>query len=154
MKKDIATDLYKFYKSSSIFKFKKQKTSKINENPGNSDDPQLLKNVLNDLIESRSWQQPIAERSLFTQWGEIVGLEVSSHSEPITFYDGKLTVRASSTAWATQLTLLIPELLQKIKTTAPGVLVEELVIVGPQSPSWKRGIRSIKGARGPRDTYG
>jgi predicted nucleic acid-binding Zn ribbon protein len=27
-------------------------------------------------------------------------------------------------------------------------------VIGPQAPSWKRGIRSIRGARGPRDTYG
>jgi predicted nucleic acid-binding Zn ribbon protein len=27
-------------------------------------------------------------------------------------------------------------------------------VIGPHAPSWKRGIRSIRGARGPRDTYG
>jgi predicted nucleic acid-binding Zn ribbon protein len=25
--------------------------------------------------------------------------------------------------------------------------------LGPNAPSWKKGIRTIRGARGPRDTY-
>jgi predicted nucleic acid-binding Zn ribbon protein len=33
-------------------------------------------------------------------------------------------------------------------------LVEELIFIGPHAPSWKKGLRSIRGARGPRDTYG
>ncbi|NCW43452.1 MAG: DUF721 domain-containing protein, partial [Actinobacteria bacterium] len=26
--------------------------------------------------------------------------------------------------------------------------------IGPQAPSWKKGVRVIRNARGPRDTYG
>jgi predicted nucleic acid-binding Zn ribbon protein len=44
-------------------------------------------------------------------------------------------------------------LLKTITTSAPGALVDSLVILGPHAPSWKKGIRTIKGARGPRDTY-
>jgi predicted nucleic acid-binding Zn ribbon protein len=46
------------------------------------------------------------------------------------------------------------DLLKTISNSTPGALVEELVFLGPNAPSWKRGLRSIKGARGPRDTYG
>ena len=46
------------------------------------------------------------------------------------------------------------ELLKTISNSAPGALVEELIFLGPNAPSWKRGLRSIRGARGPRDTYG
>ena len=105
-------------------------------------------------MRDRSWQQPLAEGNLFALWGEIVGEEIGTHSQPITFLDGRLTIRASSSAWATQLKLLSPSLLEKISSTAPGVLVEELLIIGPEAPSWKKGLRSIKGAKGPRDTYG
>jgi hypothetical protein len=28
-----------------------------------------------------------------------------------------------------------------------------LAIIGPQTPTWKKGIRTIRNARGPRDTY-
>jgi predicted nucleic acid-binding Zn ribbon protein len=50
--------------------------------------------------------------------------------------------------------LMQEDLLKTISNSAPGALVEELNVLGPNAPSWKRGLRSIKGARGPRDTYG
>jgi hypothetical protein len=46
------------------------------------------------------------------------------------------------------------QLLATISSSAPGALVESLRFTGPTSPSWKKGIRTIRGARGPRDTYG
>jgi predicted nucleic acid-binding Zn ribbon protein len=50
--------------------------------------------------------------------------------------------------------LMSSELLNKIRQSAPGALVDELVIIGPHAPSWKRGLRTIRGAQGPRDTFG
>jgi predicted nucleic acid-binding Zn ribbon protein len=50
--------------------------------------------------------------------------------------------------------LMSDDLLKIISSSAPGALVESLIFIGPQAPSWKKGLRSIKGARGPRDTYG
>jgi len=122
--------------------------------PTDNGDPLPLKEVLSDLIEGREWTQPLAEGNLFALWAEVVGDDVAEHSEPVTLLDGRLTIRASSTAWATQLTLLTPTLLEKIKNSAPGVLVDELVVLGPTAPSWRKGLRTIKGFRGPRDTYG
>ncbi len=69
-------------------------------------------------------------------------------------YEGKLTIQTSSTAWSTQLRLMQGDLLKTIRQSAPGALVEELAIIGPHAPSWKRGLRTIRGARGPRDTFG
>jgi predicted nucleic acid-binding Zn ribbon protein len=68
--------------------------------------------------------------------------------------EGKLTIQTSSTAWATQLRLISNDLLKTLQQSAPGALVEELVVIGPHAPSWKRGLRTIRGAKGPRDTYG
>jgi predicted nucleic acid-binding Zn ribbon protein len=33
-------------------------------------------------------------------------------------------------------------------------VVTKLIITGPVGPSWKHGGWSVRGARGPRDTYG
>jgi len=52
-----------------------------------------------------------------------------------------------------QLNAMKATLVKTISESAPGALVEELAILGPNAPSWKKGIRTIKGARGPRDTY-
>jgi predicted nucleic acid-binding Zn ribbon protein len=32
-------------------------------------------------------------------------------------------------------------------------IVKIVEVLGPRAPSWKHGVRSVKG-RGPRDTYG
>ena len=62
-------------------------------------------------------------------------------------------IRASSTAWATNLRLLLGTLRARIAEVAGPELVTEIVILAPAGPSWKHGIRSVPG-RGPRDTYG
>jgi predicted nucleic acid-binding Zn ribbon protein len=117
-------------------------------------EPQKINNILNELIESRDWRKGIAEGNLFTDWREIVGEEIADHSTPITLYEGKLTVQTSSTAWSTQLRLMNDELLRKIRQSAPGAVVDSLNIIGPHAPSWKKGLRTIRGAKGPRDTFG
>ena len=151
MKRDLAKDLYKFYRSG----FKKLKNSdQSNENRERNTDPQSIQSILSEVISNRNWSQGVAEGSLFSDWKMIVGDEIAEHTTPISLVDGKLTIQSSSTAWSTQMRLMKNDLLKTISTTAPGALVEELIIIGPNAPSWKRGLRSIKGARGPRDTYG
>ena len=151
MKRDLAKDLYKFYRSG----FKKLKNSdQSNENRERNIDPQSIQSILPEVISNRNWSQGVAEGSLFSDWKNIVGVEIAEHTTPISLVDGKLTIQSSSTAWSTQMRLMKNELLKTISTTAPGALVEELIFIGPNAPSWKRGLRSIRGARGPRDTYG
>ena len=151
MKIDLAKDLYKFYRSG----FKKLKNSdQSNENRERNTDPQSIQSILSEVISNRNWSQGVAEGSLFSDWKMIVGDEIAEHTTPISLVDGKLTIQSSSTAWSTQMRLMKNDLLKTISTTAPGALVEELIFIGPNAPSWKRGLRSIRGARGPRDTYG
>lgn len=151
MKRDLAKDLYKFYRSG----FKKLKNSdQSNENREHNTDPQSIQSILSEVISNRNWSQGFAEGILFSDWKTIVGDEIAEHTTPISLVDGKLTIQSSSTAWSTQMRLMKNDLLKTISTTAPGALVEELIFIGPNAPSWKRGLRSIRGARGPRDTYG
>lgn len=117
-------------------------------------DPQILGSLLSQLIDDRDWNSGIAEGNLFSLWPAVVGDEISAHATPISLLDGLLTLQTSSTAWATQLRIVAPDLLTTIQKSAPGVLVESVVIIGPQGPSWKKGLRTIRGAKGPRDTYG
>jgi predicted nucleic acid-binding Zn ribbon protein len=106
------------------------------------------------LIKDREWDSGLAEGNLFATWAKIVGDEVAQHTEPISLLEGKLLVQCSSTAWATQLSLAHNEILATIRASAPGALVEAVRFIGPQAPSWKKGIRSVSNGRGPRDTYG
>ena len=117
-------------------------------------DPQSLESVLSEVIAGRNWGKGVAEGNLFSNWNEIVGDEIAQHTTPISLVDGRLTIQSSSSAWATQMRLMQDDLLKTISNSSPGALVESLNVIGPHAPSWKRGLRSIRGARGPRDTYG
>jgi predicted nucleic acid-binding Zn ribbon protein len=151
MRKDLAKDIYKYYRSG----FRKLRNNdQENESREKNTDPQSLESVLSEVIDNRNWSKGVAEGSLFSDWVQIVGQEIATHTTPISLVDGKLTIQSSSSAWATQMRLMQSDLLKTISTTAPGALVEELIFIGPHAPSWKRGLRTIRGARGPRDTYG
>jgi predicted nucleic acid-binding Zn ribbon protein len=149
MKRDIARELFRSYRSGL-----RKKKEIVQEERAELGDPQNIGAILNELVSARDWRQGIAEGNLFSDWREIVGADIAEHSTPITLYEGKLTIQTSSTAWSTQLRLMQGDLLKTIRQSAPGALVEELAIIGPHAPSWKRGLRTIRGARGPRDTFG
>jgi predicted nucleic acid-binding Zn ribbon protein len=149
MKRDIARELFRSYRTGMRKKKETEQQERIELG-----EPQKINNILNELIVSRDWRKGIAEGNLFSDWREIVGEEIADHSTPITLYEGKLTIQTSSTAWSTQLRLMNDELLRKIRQSAPGAVVDDLIIIGPHAPSWKRGLRTIRGAKGPRDTFG
>ena len=147
MKRDIARELFRSYRT-------KTRRVEIESPEERSGEPEPLKKIMDELVVNKDWHKGLAEGNLFANWRSIVGAEIAEHAEPITLLDGRLTIRASSTAWATQLRLLAPDLLRQVQSDDAGALVEELLIIGPTAPSWKRGLRSIRGSRGPRDTYG
>ena len=148
MKRDIARELFCSYRT------KNRKSNTQEEDRVKKEDPEKLSNILGDLVATRDWKKGIVEGTLFTKWREIVGNEIADHCEPITLFEGRLTIKAESTSWATQLRLMTPELLKSIRSRSEGALVDELTVIGPNAPSWKRGLRTIRGAKGPRDTYG
>ncbi|MFM8627891.1 MAG: DUF721 domain-containing protein, partial [Candidatus Nanopelagicus sp.] len=145
MKRDIAKELYKFYRSG-FKKFKNTNQQMVGQSK--LTDPQSLQSVLSEVITGRNWGQGVAEGNLFSNWAQVVGDEIAHHTTPISLVDGRLTIQSSSSAWATQMRLMQQELLKTISNSAPGALVEELNVIGPHAPSWKRGLRSIRGARG------
>ena len=157
-KRDLALDLFHSFQTGKRKIKKAVRESAPAPNSSNSSDilngPQLLKDILTQIIHERDWKGGIAEGTLFSTWTDIVGPEISLHSTPISLLDGVLTIQTSSTAWAVQLQLVSPELLATITASSPGALVESLMVIGPHGPSWKRGVRTIRGAKGPRDTYG
>ena len=148
-KRDLALDLFRSYKTGFVKKIRTR--PERGQSPG---DPTLVSDILGELVKDREWDSGLAEGNLFASWPTIVGSDVAAHAEPISILDGKLLVQCSSTAWATQLTLAQNDILATIRASAPGALVESLRFIGPQAPSWKKGIRSVSNGRGPRDTYG
>jgi predicted nucleic acid-binding Zn ribbon protein len=116
-------------------------------------EPSLLGDQMDQLLLDRGWNIDVAMGSVMGRWAAIVGTEVASHCAPVTFSDGVLTVRAESTAWATQLRLMSSTILGRLEAEVGKDAVSELRVQGPGAPSWSRGLRKSTGP-GPRDTYG
>lgn len=116
-------------------------------------DPQLLGPIVDKLVTERGWSAPVSMGGVVGRWREIVGDKLADHCEVETFDDAELVLRADSTAWATQLRLLQPQLERRLAEEVGEGVVERIVIRGPGGPSWSHGKRSVRG-RGPRDTYG
>jgi predicted nucleic acid-binding Zn ribbon protein len=117
-------------------------------------DPQLIGPTLERLVGDRGWELDLRVQGVFGRWPELVGAEVAQHCTPETFADGKLVVRTDSTAWATQLRLLAPTIVRRLNEELGHGTVALIEVLGPQAPSWKKGPRSARDGRGPRDTYG
>lgn len=117
-------------------------------------DPVLLGDQLEALVAERAWQAEVAVGAVVGRWAQIVGPEIAHHTAATDFTEGILTIRADSTAWATQLRLLTSTLLTRLAGEVGEGVVAELRIVGPSAPSWSRGYLRAPGGRGPRDTYG
>ena len=120
---------------------------------GSGRDPSLLGDQMDRLLVDRGWKVDVAVGAVMGRWDTIVGTDVAAHCTPVTFGDGVLTVRADSTAWATQLRLMSSSILARLEAEVGKDTVVELRVQGPSAPSWTRGLRKSTGP-GPRDTYG
>lgn len=114
--------------------------------------PELINDSIAELVAERGWRERMKDSDLFIKWTDLVGADIADHVQIISFTQGVLTLAAESTAWATQLRLIDHQIVTALATG--GFQVSELVIKGPHAPTWRKGGWSVKGGRGPRDTYG
>lgn len=119
-----------------------------------SRDPTTFADAISGLVDERAWSEDMNVGALFGTWAEVVGEEVASHVKPVSCTDGELILRADSTAWAMQVRFLFGEFRTRIETQLGAGIVKTITVNGPTAPSWKKGPRSVRGGRGPRDTYG
>jgi predicted nucleic acid-binding Zn ribbon protein len=117
-------------------------------------DPKLLGDQIDAFVAERGWRADISVGAVIGRWAQIVGPEVAAHSHPVEFVEGVLTVRADSTAWATQLRLLASTLHGALTEQVGEGVVTEIKVVGPSARSWSHGPLRATDGRGPRDTYG
>lgn len=116
-------------------------------------DPQPLAAAVETFVTQQGWGTANAIALLTTRWHEVVGADLAAHVIPESFTDGRLVLRAESTAWATQVRLLVSHLRGVIDREVGHGVVNNITVLGPQAPSWVAGPRRVAG-RGPRDTYG
>lgn len=146
--RDIALDLYNTFKGGR----KSFATKNKPESARDAGEPKPIGELIDQLVSQRDWKDGLSEGEIFVRWREVVGEEIATKCEPIEIKNEKLLIQCTSTAWATQLNLIMTQLLDSIQNVAPGI--KELEILGPNAPSWRKGLRTVQGFQGPRDTYG
>lgn len=116
-------------------------------------DPEPLGETLGRLLTERGWDVPTAVVGVIQRWPEIAGAELAAHCRPAKFDSGVLMLVAESTAWATQVRLLVPQLHRRLDEVVGRGVVTRVEVRGPTGPDWRRGPLRVRGP-GPRDTYG
>lgn len=116
-------------------------------------DPQDMQSTLDRLVADLGWGTDLAVAGAVARWPLVVGERVAAHAVAEEFDDGVLTVRADSTTWAREVKLLAPNILAALAKELGDQRVTRIVVRGPSAPTWKHGLRVVRG-RGPRDTYG
>jgi predicted nucleic acid-binding Zn ribbon protein len=122
-------------------------------------DPQTLDTTVGRLVEDYGWAVDLRVQGIFGRWAELLGEDVARHCRPESFAampdgGGTLVVRTDSTAWATQMRLLAPTVVRRLNQELGDGTVAIISVLPPHGPTWKKGPRSVRDGRGPRDTYG
>lgn len=120
-------------------------------------DPQPLEAALSRLLAEAGWEAPAAAGGIIHGWADIVGPRIAEHCEPLSIEEGVLTVKADSSAWATELRNLTGTLLLRLNAAVPRQVVpgqsprnaiNRIAVLGPDAPTWRRGGYSVGG--GPK----
>jgi predicted nucleic acid-binding Zn ribbon protein len=134
-------------------------------------DPQTLDATIGRFITQQGWERDVRVHGVFSRWNAIVGDQVAQHATPVSYVrepdgggvggqsdgsgeGGRLVVQTDSTAWATQMRLLAPTVVRRLNEELGDGTVTFIEVRGPSAPRWSHGRRSVRGGRGPRDTYG
>lgn len=149
---DLASQIARAYRSITPKRKRKPKTKRVND-VTKGEDATAVGDVMKHIIKDMGWEKDLAVRTLFSSWDRLVGTEVAQHSKPVSFRDGEVIVETTTTAWATNLKFLAPNIVARLNEELGDGSVLRIVVRGPNAPSWKKGPRSAPG-RGPRDTYG
>ncbi|MFH9966935.1 DUF721 domain-containing protein [Streptomyces mirabilis] len=119
-------------------------------------DPMALGAAINRLLTERGWETPAAVGGVMGRWPQIVGEDLAKHCVPQKYDEDErvLTVQCDSTAWATQLRLLAPQVVARLNQDLGHGTVRLIKVQGPHGPARRFGPLRAPGSTGPGDTYG
>ena len=89
-----------------------------------------LGEVLRRLLSSWGVDGRIREQGAVHRWKEVVGPRIAAHTEAIRVADGKVYVRASSSAWKTELVFMKSDIIDRLNRSVGKRVISDIVFVG------------------------
>lgn len=87
-----------------------------------------LSHTLGSMLKARGLGSRLSEYRVFGQWEQSVGPAIARHAQPQALRGKKLTLIVDSPAWMQQLSLLKPEILEKVNRTLGKEAVTEITL--------------------------
>lgn len=115
-----------------------------------SDIPPSLRDLLSGFGARIGMQDTRAIGAIWSRWTEIAGDSIAANAEPTSLRNGILRIRATSPGWATELTYLATEIVQRANNVAGrGVVREVRIWTGPGEVRQTTATASPTGLDGP-----
>jgi predicted nucleic acid-binding Zn ribbon protein len=85
--------------------------------------PILLDHVLETVLRRCGLEDRLAQRRTLDAWDTVVGREIATHSRAVDLENGVLTLQADHGAWRQELTLLMPQIMERFnRRFGPGTV--------------------------------
>ncbi len=109
-----------------------------------------LSHTLGSMLKARGLGGRLDEYRVFGQWEKSVGPVIARHAQPQTVRGKKLTLVVDSPAWMQQLSLLKPEIVEKVnRNLGKGAIKEITLRLGEvesrEHPSEEPPVRTVLG---------
>jgi predicted nucleic acid-binding Zn ribbon protein len=87
-----------------------------------------LSYTLGSMLKARGLGSRLSEYRIFGQWEKAVGLAIARHAQPQAVRGKKLTLIVDSPAWMQQLSLLKPEIIEKVNSTLGKKTINDITL--------------------------
>ena len=82
--------------------------------------------ILKEVLKARGLGSGDTLSKLRGKWANAVGGKIAQHAQPQMIREGRLTLTVDSPAWMSQLSMLSPEIIEKINAALEEGAVQEL----------------------------
>jgi hypothetical protein len=87
-----------------------------------------LSSTLGRMLKARGLQGQLSEYRIFGQWEQTVGAVIARHAQPQGVRGKKLFLSVDSPAWMQQLSLLKPEIIEKVNRNLGKDAIKEIAL--------------------------
>jgi hypothetical protein len=87
-----------------------------------------ISNTLGGILKARGLQARLSEYRILGKWEESVGKVIARHARPVSLHGRKLFLAVDSSAWMQQLSLLRPEIIEKVNRVLGRNSITEIAL--------------------------